>query len=177
MSASMVAGDSVRGSPGHADFDRQFIDLLASHHRDSIAMLELATNRSEHSELRGFASEGIPSRTADVATLRDWRAKWYGHGEIPPSAARIQLPDMPEHVVVPIALEIERLKSAKPFDKGFIEVLLPHHQVAIDAAKVASLRATHGEVKALAKTTVERHEKEVDQLKAWYTRWYGATRH
>ncbi|MGC4063339.1 MAG: DUF305 domain-containing protein [Polyangiaceae bacterium] len=95
---------------------------------------------------------------------------------IPPSAERIRLPDMPEHVIVPIAPEIARLKRAKPFDKALIELLLPHHQIAIDAAKVAALRATHGELKALAERTVEEQEKEVEQLKSWYTKWYGSVR-
>jgi uncharacterized protein (DUF305 family) len=160
----------------HADFDRQFIDLLVAHHRESISMLELAGGRAEHRELQSFALDGISARKNDLENLKDWRARWYGQGESPPNAGAVTLPDMPEHVVVATGAEMERLKSARPFDRALIELLLPHHQRAIDAAKVASLRATHAEIKALATRIVERHEREVETLKRFYTKWYGSGR-
>ena len=76
--------------------------------------------------------------------------------------------------MVDMAKENEELKTAEPFDRAFIDAMIPHHQSAIDAAKAAETRAQRPEIKQLAKEIVAAQQREIDQLQQWRRAWYGA---
>lgn len=68
----------------------------------------------------------------------------------------------------------ERGGMRQNIDKHFIEEMIPHHQGAIDMAKLAETKATRSEIKNLAKDIIETQSKEIADMKAWYKEWYGS---
>jgi uncharacterized protein (DUF305 family) len=58
-------------------------------------------------------------------------------------------------------------------DQAFIEMMVPHHQMAVDMAKVELARGTDPQTKALATKVIAEQAKEIAQMKAWYKAWYG----
>jgi len=58
-------------------------------------------------------------------------------------------------------------------DQAFIEMMVPHHQMAVDMAKVELARGTDPQTKALATKVIAEQSKEIAQMKAWYKAWYG----
>jgi uncharacterized protein (DUF305 family) len=58
-------------------------------------------------------------------------------------------------------------------DKHFIEMMIPHHQAAVEMADLALQKATHPELKKLATAIKADQTKEIEQMKAWYKQWYG----
>lgn len=57
------------------------------------------------------------------------------------------------------------------FDKAFIELMIDHHQGAIDMAKEANEKAKHQEIKDLAREIIEAQNREINQMKQWQTQW------
>lgn len=58
-------------------------------------------------------------------------------------------------------------------EKHFIEMMIPHHQSAVEMADLALQKAKHPELKKLAAAIKADQTKEIEQLKAWYKQWYG----
>lgn len=58
-------------------------------------------------------------------------------------------------------------------DKAFIAMMVPHHQMALDMAKIELERGTDAQTKAFARQVVADQSKEIAQMKAWYRDWYG----
>jgi uncharacterized protein (DUF305 family) len=58
-------------------------------------------------------------------------------------------------------------------DRHFIEMMIPHHQGAIDMANLALSRAKHPEIKGLAETIKRDQTREIQQMRTWYKQWYG----
>ncbi|MEB3311682.1 MAG: DUF305 domain-containing protein [Snowella sp.] len=58
-------------------------------------------------------------------------------------------------------------------DAHFIEMMIPHHQGAIDMAKMALDRSQRSEIKTLARSIIEAQQREIDQMQSWYQQWYG----
>lgn len=58
-------------------------------------------------------------------------------------------------------------------DKAFIAMMVPHHQMALDMAKIELDRGTDAQTKAFAKKVVADQSREIAQMKAWYRDWYG----
>jgi uncharacterized protein (DUF305 family) len=60
------------------------------------------------------------------------------------------------------------------FDLAFIDAMVPHHQMAVMMAQVATTRAEHPELQALAQTMIDDQQREIEQMEAWRAAWSGA---
>ncbi len=58
-------------------------------------------------------------------------------------------------------------------DQPFIVEMIPHHQGAIDMAKVALERSKRPEMLQLANGIITAQTKEINDMTAWYEGWYG----
>lgn len=64
--------------------------------------------------------------------------------------------------------------SSADYDQWFIDGMVPHHQAAIDMAKIARRKAEHAELKTLAEAIVADQDGEIAQMKGWRKSWYGS---
>jgi uncharacterized protein (DUF305 family) len=147
-----------------ADYDRTFIDGMVPHHQAAIDMAKIAQRKAEHPELKQLADAIVADQDGEIAQMKAWRKAWYGSDEIAPGMGGHQMGGMDT--------DLKQLESASPFDKAFIDAMIPHHQSAIDMAKEAQTRATHQEIKDLAGRIITAQQKEIDQMKAWRAQWY-----
>ncbi len=62
-------------------------------------------------------------------------------------------------------------RTGDNFDKAFLEMMIDHHQGAVDMAKEAQKNAKHQELKAMSNEIISAQEKEIAQMKAWQKEW------
>lgn len=55
----------------------------------------------------------------------------------------------------------------------FIEMMIPHHQDAVEMANLALTRAKRPEIKKLAEAIKREQTREIQQMRGWYKAWYG----
>ncbi|BBD60074.1 hypothetical protein NIES2109_28670 [Nostoc sp. HK-01] len=67
-----------------------------------------------------------------------------------------------------------KIAGTHQVDQHFIEMMIPHHQGAVEMADLALQKAQHPELKKLATAIKADQNQEIDQMKAWYKQWYGA---
>jgi len=65
------------------------------------------------------------------------------------------------------------MEALSNIDKHFIEQMIPHHEGAIDMAKLALRKATRPEIKTLAGAIIEAQDKEINDMEVWYKSWFG----
>lgn len=69
--------------------------------------------------------------------------------------------------------ELENL-SGDDYDKAFVEMMIAHHEGAVDMAQLSSSRAKHNEVKQLSQAIISAQNKEIADMKQWQLDWgYG----
>ena len=167
------------GGMAEAEFDQMFIDMMVPHHQGAVEMAQIAQERAEHPEIQQLAEAVIEAQEAEIEQMRQWRQDWYGSSDTPSMSEMPSLHAMPEmgeagHAM-DMAGEVERLRTAsEPFDRAFIEAMSPHHQSAIDAARLAEQQATRPEIKELAQAIIEGQQREIDQMNQWLQEWYGS---
>lgn len=55
----------------------------------------------------------------------------------------------------------------------FIEMMIPHHQQAVEMADIALTKAEHPEIKNLALAIKKDQSSEIEKMRTWYKLWYG----
>ncbi|HEY9295563.1 MAG TPA: DUF305 domain-containing protein [Phormidium sp.] len=58
-------------------------------------------------------------------------------------------------------------------DQKFIEMMIPHHQGAIEMAELALTKAKRPEIKKMAESIIQDQKREIQQMQGWYKQWYG----
>lgn len=70
---------------------------------------------------------------------------------------------------------VQQLGANDPnYEKRFIDMMIPHHEGALLAAKHALVNANRPELKQMAQKMIETQQKEIEQLKKWRQEWYPA---
>ncbi|HBE20751.1 MAG TPA: DUF305 domain-containing protein [Cyanobacteria bacterium UBA11149] len=83
------------------------------------------------------------------------------------TAAQPQMLGKPPHSSMGMMMNREEA------DSHFIEMMIPHHQGAIDMANLAMTKAKHPEIKTLAESIKKAQTQEIEEMTAWYKQWYG----
>jgi uncharacterized protein (DUF305 family) len=69
-------------------------------------------------------------------------------------------------------MDPQRLANREPFDEAFIDAMIPHHQSAIEMAKVANEKSEIPEIEELAQNIVSAQKREIQQMRRWREQWY-----
>lgn len=74
-----------------------------------------------------------------------------------------------EHMDMTMDGMVESLagKTGDDFDQAFIAAMIPHHQGAVDMAKLALQHAKHPELKKLAADIIDAQNKEIALMQGW----------
>ena len=159
-----MPGMGGMATPGNAPYDQNFIDGMVPHHQAAVEMAKVAQTKAEHAELKNLANAIVAAQDGEITQMIGWRKAWYGSDQIAPGNGGHQMGGMDT--------DPSALASANPFDKAFIDAMIPHHQSAIDMATEAQTKAEHQELKDLAGRIVAAQQKEIEQMKAWRSQWY-----
>ena len=160
---------TASGMPGMSgttsgDYDQNFIDGMVPHHQAAVEMAKVAQQHGEHPEIKQLANDIVTSQDGEIVKMKSWRKSWYGSDQIAPG--------MGGHAMGGMDTDLGTLAAASPFDKAFIDAMLPHHQSAVEMATEAQTKATHAELKQLARDIIAAQQREIDQMKRWRTQWY-----
>ena len=165
------------------EFDQMFIDMMVPHHQSATEMSQIALERAEHPEIKTMAEEMIGKQQDEITQLQAWRTEWYGSPETPPMSAMPLLPGMSsmsgmdhegDMAIMDMTQDVEALRDApEPFDLAFIDAMIPHHTMAIEAAQMALDQAEHSELMDMAQMIIDDQQQEITQLQTWREEWYS----
>lgn len=86
----------------------------------------------------------------------------HSHAEVATSHGEMSMSEM--------ASQLEN-KSGDEFDKAFIEMMINHHQGAIDMAVLIPSRTKHTELTQLGEAIVNAQTKEISEMMQWQKDW------
>jgi uncharacterized protein (DUF305 family) len=146
--------------------DERFIDAMVPHHQGAIAMAEVALKNAEHEEIIELSRNIISTQQAEIEELKSIKKEEFGTSQVPMEMSPQQTRGMG------MMMNPEQLAHRKPFDRAFIDAMIPHHQSAIEMARVALENSNNPKIKELAQNIVSAQQREIEQLQAWRREWY-----
>ena len=70
---------------------------------------------------------------------------------------------------------IPSTSSKDEIDARFIDMMVPHHQGAVEMAKIAMDRSERPEIQEMANAIISSQEEEISMMKGWKQEWYGSS--
>lgn len=172
------------------DFDLIFMDAMLPHLETTISMAVVARSYNSRPLIGDFANDIIEARQSQIEVLRTLRAEWYP--DIPPLTRQQLIAAMyrilSESPGMGGAAGLEEMDEAQylealatlcagetEIDRTFIDVMITHDSSSIVLAKEAQTRATHPELREMARSIITAQQYEIDQLLAWREAWFPGT--
>ena len=145
--------------------DAAFIADMISHHRGAVEMAQLAQKKAEHPELKAMASSIITAQKGEISTMESLRKQ------------AASAPGSPQHMgmsdhTMGMDGDMKELSTAEPFDKAFLEMMIPHHKGAVAMARTQLKQGKLPQLKKLANSIISSQTKEIEQMRAWLEQWY-----
>ena len=157
--------------------DEAFVAEMPMHHEMAIEMAEMALEQGEHAKIKSTAQKIIKAQKAEVAQLEKI-AKRLG---VTPVSMHDHMAMMEGLDTLGLTMKqagmemnMDDLDGAKPFDRMFIDMMIPHHQGAIRMARIELKRGKDAQLREIAKAIISGQAKEIREMNQWRTKWYGA---
>jgi uncharacterized protein (DUF305 family) len=172
MPGTMGVHHSTPMTDMHAvEFDLMYIDMMIPHHESVIALAEVAQHELSHPDLIEIAEAIVETQDAEIREMELLRDEWYGDAETVSMDMMMEMPgmgaDMPMMAQQMNAeWQVQAFCTAENRDLAFIDQVIPHHQMAIDASEAALEEAVHPELEAIAQRVIEDQQHEIDELEA-----------
>lgn len=172
--SGMMGMRSSSNSNTMGNIDQHFIEQMIPHHDDAITMANIALQKAEHQEIKDLSQNIIKAQTDENNRMKAWYKNWFGK-DVPDTFTNMghgMGSGMMHGGMMGDGTDISDLESAKPFDKEFIEQMIPHHQMAIMMAQMLKNSTNRSEMKQLADDIIKTQTNEIEQMRSWYSEWY-----
>jgi uncharacterized protein (DUF305 family) len=148
--------------------DAAFIADMTAHHEGAIEMARIAQKRAEHPEIRQLADAIVEAQEGEISVMKTIRRDMHGMGEHGDSHMGMSDAEMG------MDMDPAMLENAEPFDRAFIDMMVPHHQGAVAMAKELLKSGEQPALRQMANDIISAQTKEIAQMREWRKEWYGA---
>jgi uncharacterized protein (DUF305 family) len=163
---SASAASSAPASQGqHNAADVSFAKGMIPHHRQAVEMADLAPDRARSAEVKKLAAEIEKAQAPEIEKLSGWLTSW---GETVPAEGAM------EHSMhgggmegMMSAEEMTALENAsgEAFDTSFMEMMIKHHEGAVEMAKTEQSDGAHAPARKMAADIIASQSTEIEQMK------------
>ena len=152
--------------------EQAFLQAMVPHHEMAIKMAQTALDRAKDPQLKTLAQAIVSAQTQEIAQMHAIHQRLYSSD---------LKPDPIAHGVLGMSMKdagmdmsTDALATADPFDKAFIDAMIPHHQGAIRMARVLLANTKDAELTKLGTGIITAQSAEIAAMNALRKKLYGA---
>jgi uncharacterized protein (DUF305 family) len=160
-SASVPAGE-------HNEADVTFAQGMIPHHRQAIAMADMAETRASSNDVKALASQIKKAQDPEIKTMSAWLRAW---GEtVPQGMDGMDGMDHGDASSMPGMMNNQQMDdmrgaSGKAFDTMFLTMMIEHHEGAVEMAETEKKQGAYGPAKELADDIITAQTAEITQMR------------
>jgi uncharacterized protein (DUF305 family) len=151
------AADDSRAEPNAADV--AFMSMMIDHHEQALEMTDLAETRASDTSVRRLAERVATAQEPEVGVMEDWlddNAAGEEHAGHDPA----RMPGMPT------GEQLAELRAARgeAFDELFLDLMIAHHEGAVEMATDEAAQGSDSYVVELAAEMAATQGAEIDRM-------------
>jgi uncharacterized protein (DUF305 family) len=147
--------------------DVEFLTMMIPHHAQAVEMADLALTQATDPKLKALAPKIKAAQAPEIELMTGWLTGW---GEpVPAAAGGHDMPGMRDDTGgMMSAREMTVLGKANgpTFDRMWLQMMIRHHQGAVEQAKTELAQGTNPESKQLAQAIIDSQSAEITQMNA-----------
>jgi uncharacterized protein (DUF305 family) len=158
--------------PDGAEFnaaDVSFAQGMIPHHGQAVQMADLALQVSTNTEVKALAEQIKAAQSPEIEQMTTWLTDW--DQAVPdPDATMAEDADGAGGMTMPgmmSAADMTRLGAAtgSDFDRMFLEMMILHHEGAIEMAELELAEGTYQPTKDLARAVITGQQAEIEEMR------------
>ncbi|GAA4971267.1 DUF305 domain-containing protein [Pseudonocardia tropica] len=175
-----AAAPGAAVSTEHNQADIAFAQGMIPHHRQAVEMSKLATDRAGSDDVRGLATEIEQAQGPEIAQMQTFLTTWGA----PASGG---MPGMDQGgmsgmdhggmsqggmgqggmggMMTPDQMRQLEQADGDDFDRMFLEMMIAHHEGAVQMAETELAGGINPEAKALAQKIIDAQQAEIGQMR------------
>lgn len=146
----------------HNDQDVSFAKEMIQHHRQAVDMADLATSRASAQEVKDLATKIKAAQAPEIKTMSGWLTSW---GEqVPADMAGMDMSSSMPGVMSSDDMAKLKKASGTEFDKMFLEMMVKHHEGAVEMAKTQKADGKYDAAVKLADDVITAQTAEIKEM-------------
>ncbi|MEV0300951.1 DUF305 domain-containing protein [Streptomyces prasinus] len=146
----------------HNAADVAFAKGMIPHHRQAVEMADLAPERAQSAEVKKLAADIKKAQDPEIKTLSGWLTSW--GEEVPADGAMDHsMHGMDGMMTAEEMTELENA-SGKAFDTAFMEMMIKHHEGAVEMAKTEQADGAYAPATKMAEEIIASQSAEIEQM-------------
>ncbi|MCR6488939.1 DUF305 domain-containing protein [Amycolatopsis sp. OK19-0408] len=143
----------------HNADDVTFAQQMIPHHSQALDMAKLVPTRSTNPKVIDLASRIAKAQDPEIQQMQSWLTTW-GAGTSGMPGMDHGMPGMMS------ADDMKKLEAAKgaEFDKMWLDMMIKHHQGAVDMAKTELANGGNADARALAQKIIDAQQAEITEM-------------
>ena len=166
MTSNAAPTSTAGPAAAHNTADITFAQAMIPHHQQAVEMAGLAATRSTNTKVKDLASRIQGAQDPEIRQMQTWLGQWgaalassvpgMNHGSMPGGSMPGMMPDT----------DMQKLQqtSGGEFDKTFLQMMVQHHQGAVDMAKTELAQGANTDAKALAQRITDGQTAEITEM-------------
>ncbi len=175
VTAAACGGDDSESGAGDVEtVEKAFLTGMVHHHGTAIEMAEIAQEKGSAPFITNLGQDIVMTQEAEIEEMNQIYTRLVG-GELQPDpGAHDGLGLSAEEAGMTHTAETnEMLRSADPFDRAFVDEMVPHHTGAVKMAEVVLESTEDAELRKLASGFISTQEREIDEMNSFRTEKFG----
>ncbi|MEU0131760.1 DUF305 domain-containing protein [Streptomyces sp. NPDC006289] len=154
---------SAAASQGeHNAADVAFAKGMIPHHRQAVEMAGLAPGRAESAEVKALAAEIKEAQDPEIKTLSGWLTAW--GQEVPAEGDMDHSMHGTGGMMTAEDMDSLEMASGTAFDTAFLEMMVKHHEGAVEMAKTEKADGSFPDAKMMADAIITSQTAEITRM-------------
>ncbi len=167
-------GDSAAADKKNEGAEKAFLTAMVSHHESALEMAKIAEQQGKDPFITELAKDIGSTQAREIAEMKDIYTRRFGgplkpdpggHDGLGLTAAEAGMTHSADTNV--------KLRSADPFDRAFVDEMVPHHRGAIKMANVVLKKTDDASLRELAEEIIATQKREIEEMNDFRTKEFG----
>ena len=156
-----------QGEAAHNGADTAFAQMMIIHHEGAIEMADLAVEKADSAEVRSLAEGISAAQGPEIEEMTSWLEGWGEDvtpmGDMEGMEGMDSGMDMDGMDQEGAMAELDELSGAD-FDRRFLELMIAHHEGAIEMAELQTAEGENPTALELAEKIVQDQQGEITEM-------------
>lgn len=147
--------------PNEADFS--YLEMMIVHHQQAIEMTDLAAKHAEDTQVTAIAARIADAQGPEITMMNTW-LRDNGGEPVDTSGEHGDHGSMPGMASADEMAELADARGAR-FDRLFLQLMITHHEGALDMARDVQIKGSHIQVQEMADHVIATQSAEIEKMR------------